>query len=139
MKGFEPMSQDTNSKIFKYNDVEIEFDLSDADILEKYENIFDEMGEKEKKLPKTGKQSEIIRAQYNWFVEVFDKLLGEGIGKKVCGEKCSVANCYDAYEYFLSFVANQKLALTNRALSISNSYSNRAQRRASAKSKKKNG
>ena len=42
------MSQDTNSKIFKYNDVEIEFDLSDADILEKYENIFDEMGEKEK-------------------------------------------------------------------------------------------
>lgn len=122
-----------DTKVWNYNGNEFEFDMTDADIVERYENVFEEMGEKEKALPKTGKHSEIMRAHYNWFIETFDKLFGEGNGKKICGEKCSLSNCYDAYEDFLSFVAAQRAAQVSRTQRITSTYLNRAQRRAANK------
>lgn len=123
----------SNTKVWNYNGNEFEFDMTDADIVERYENVFEEMGEKEKALPKTGKHSEIMRAHYNWFVETFDKLFGEGNGKKICGEKCSLSNCYDAYESFLAFVALQRTEQVSRTQRITSTYLNRAQRRAANK------
>lgn len=119
-----------NPKVWNYNGYSFELDMTDADVLERYEAIFDEMGEREKELPKTGKASEIIRAQYNWFVEMFDKIFGEGTGVQICGEKPSLFNCYDAYDSFLLFVASQKDARSQRVANISSTYLNRAQRRA---------
>ena len=55
-KGDEPMSY------WKYNDVELDVDMADAEFQEKYENAFEKMEESEKTIKKDGKISEITRA-----------------------------------------------------------------------------
>ena len=56
------MSQNIETK-FKYNGAEYDFDVRDADDAEKFEAAINAMKEAEKEVPKTGKTSEIIRAQ----------------------------------------------------------------------------
>lgn len=124
-----------NPKVWNYKGLNLELDMTDVDVVERYEAIFDEMQEREKALPKTGKASEVLRAHYNWFVEVFDKIFGEGIGVQVCGEKKSLSNCYDAYDSFLLFISSQKAAQRERVARIGTTYLNRAQRRAKKTSK----
>lgn len=126
----------TASTTWKYNGFEVEFDITDVDTAEKYESTFAVMGEKEKALPKAGKQSELLKAQFGWFMETFDMLFGGGAGNKICGGKKSIYVCMDAYENFLAFVKAQKVDLLNKGQRIHSSYSNRAQRRAAAKAKK---
>lgn len=123
--------------IWNFNGVEFEFDVTDVDVAEKYEETFAVMGEKEKKLPKEGKQSELLKAQFEWFIETFDRLFGDGAGIKICGGKKSISVCMDAYMSFLAFVKAQKVAIQEKGNSIHSTYSNRAQRRAAAKSSKK--
>lgn len=125
----------TNFKVWNYNGLSFELDMTDADVVERYETVFDEMGRREKELPKTGKASEIIRAQYNWFIEVFDKVFGEGTGVQICGGKPSISNCYDAYDSFLAFIASQRDSQRQRVANIGSTYLNRAQRRAKKNSK----
>ncbi len=94
------------------------------------------MGEKEKALPKTGKQSDILKAQFEWFSETFDRLFGKGSSEKMFRGKKSVSLALEAYESFLDFVKSQKSDINNRGARINSKYSNRAQRRAAAKGKK---
>lgn len=126
----------SNPKVWKFNNFEVEFDITDVDIAEKYEKTFEIMGEKEKQLPKTGKQSELLKAQFKWFSETFDLLFGEGSGEKIFNGKKSVSLGFDAYESFLAFIKSQKTDLFNKGQRIHSTYSNRAQRRAEAKGKK---
>lgn len=117
------MSQNKEN-IFEYNGYTFEYDLADADDSEKYENAIEIMGKEEKTIPKTGKLSEIYRAQCGMIKRFFDNCLEEGAGEKICGEKDNVSNCYNAYTVFLDFVASQR----DRVLSVKNSlskYSNR--------------
>lgn len=129
------VSAETNSIVWKYNDFEAEFDITDLDTSEKYEKTFEIMGEKEKKLPKVGKQSEMLKAQFEWFSETFDRLFGEGSSNKILGGKKSVNLCLEAYMSFLDFVKRQKENVLNKRETLTSSYANRAQRRASAKKK----
>lgn len=125
-----------NSRIWKFNGFEVEFDVTDVDIAEKYEKTFDIMGEKEKQLPKVGKQSELLKAQFEWISETFDLLFGEGSSAKIFNGKKSVALGLEAYESFLAFIKAQKTDLLNKGQRINSTYANRAQRRANAKGKK---
>lgn len=111
------MSQKEN--IFEYNGYTFEYDIADADDSEKYEKAIEIMGEEEKALPKTGKLSEIYRAQCGMIKHFFDNVLEEGAGAKICGEKDNVTNCYTAYTTFLDFVAAQR----DRVLSVKNTIS----------------
>ncbi len=122
-----------NPRIWKFNGFEVEFDVTDVDNSEKYEKTFEIMGEKEKGLPTTGKHSEILKAQFEWIAETFDRLFGEGSSKKIFGERKSVALGLEAYESFLAFIRGQKTSMQDTKQRISSSYSNRAQRRAVAK------
>lgn len=132
----EPVKAVENTKVWSFNDFQVEFDVTDVDTADRYEKTFDIMGEKEKKLPLTGKKSEQLKAQFEWFSETFDRLFGEGASEKIFNGKRSVSLAFEAYESFLSFVASQKNDISNRGARISSAYSNRAQRRAAAKSKK---
>lgn len=117
------MSQNKEN-IFEYNGYSFEYDLADADDSEKYENAIAIMGEEEKSIPKTGKLSEIYRAQCGMLKRFFDNVLGEGAGEKICGAKDNVTNHYTAYTDFLDFVGSQR----NRVLAVKNTiskYSNR--------------
>ena len=128
------MSQEVNT-IFKSNGAEYEFDMRDADIAEKFENAVEVMREDEKKLPKTGKASDIFRQQCQMIKKFFDNCLGEGAGVAVCTEKSNISTHYEVYEKFLQMVREQK----DDVLSAKNTfakYSNRQQRREAERAKK---
>ena len=114
--------------IFEYNGCTYEFDIADADASEKYEKAIEVMEEEEKTIPKTGKLSEIYRAQCGLIKHFFDNVFEEGAGAKVCGEKDNITNHYTAYTTFLDFVKVQRDGVLAVRNTISK-YSNRAQRR----------
>ena len=125
------MSQNIETK-FKYNGAEYDFDVRDADDAEKFEAAIDAMKEAEKEVPKTGKTSEIIRAQCKMLKNFFDACLGAGAGVAICTDKSNISAHYAAYEQFLTYIKAQK----DDILSAKNTfakYSNRQQRRAAAK------
>lgn len=125
------MSQNIETK-FKYNGAEYDFDVRDADDAEKFEAAIDAMKEAEKEVPKTGKTSEIIRAQCKMLKDFFDACLGAGAGVAICTDKSNISAHYAAYEQFLNYIKAQK----DDILSAKNTfakYSNRQQRRAAAK------
>lgn len=125
------MSQNIETK-FKYNGAEYDFDVRDADDAEKFEAAINAMKEAEKEVPKTGKTSEIIRAQCKMLKDFFDGCLGEGAGVAICTDKSNISTHYAAYEHFLNYIKAQK----DDILSAKNTfakYSNRQQRRAAAK------
>lgn len=113
---------------FCYNDIEYSFDVSDADDAEKMEASTRNMAENEKKLPKTGTSSEIIRSQCGLIRSFFDDIFGEGAGAALCSERFSLTTHYDAYDAFLDFVRSQKQTIIDRGNKYKQ-YSNREQRR----------
>lgn len=125
------MSQNIETK-FKYNGAEYEFDVRDADDAEKFEAALNAMKEAEKEVPKTGKSSDIIRAQCKMLKDFFDDCLGAGAGVAICTDRSNISAHYAAYEHFLNYIKAQK----DDILSAKNTfakYSNRQQRRAAAK------
>lgn len=129
------MSQSINT-VFKHNGAEYEFDIRDADDSERFENAIEKMKSVEKGLSKIGKGSEIIRGQCKMLKDFFDDVLGNGAGAALCTEKDNLSLCYQAYELFLEMVRAQKEDII-KAKNTFLKYSNREQRRAAEKSKKK--
>lgn len=126
------MSQ-VNTK-WEINGKAYELDLQDAETAELYEEVFEQLGKEEKTLPKDGKPSVRIRAYWQLFVNLFDRLFGEGSGIAIVGEKANVRICNEVYDDFLAFVSKQKQDSVDYQNSIVSKYSpNRAQRRAAAK------
>lgn len=95
------------SQIWKYNNVELEFDMGDVDTQERYEKAFTRMEETETGLPKTGSHSEFSRAYCQMFYQLYDDLFGAGTGKKLMGEKDNVRIVEECYNSFLTFVRAQ--------------------------------
>ena len=128
------MSQLIETK-FEYNEASYEFDVRDADQSERLEKALDAMKECEKKNPKDGKASAIIRAQCNMIKRFFDDVFGDGAGNAVCTEKSNLQVCYDAYEKFLLMVREQKESIVGMT-NVFAKYSNRQQRRAAERAHK---
>lgn len=95
------------SRIWKYNNVELEFDMGDISTQERYEKAFTRMEETEKALPKTGKYSELSRAYCQMFYQLYDDLFGAWTGVKLMGEKANVRIAEECYNSFLAFVRAQ--------------------------------
>lgn len=129
------MSQNKVKTVFDYNGVSYEFDVRDADTSEKYEDALEKMAKEEKEITKTGKGSEIIRAQCKMLKTFFDNCLGEGAGTAICGEKNNISVCYEAYGAFLDMIATQKDGIL-ASKNTFQKYSNRQQRRAARKQAK---
>lgn len=127
------MSQNVET-IFKYNGNEYEFDIRDAEFSERMENAIEELRQEEKKLPKTGSSSTIIKAHCKMIKSFFDCCLGEGAGEGICTERNNVSICYKAYDDFLCFVRVQKEDIIN-SKNVFASHENRQQRRAAANNK----
>lgn len=121
------MSQEVNT-VFKYRDVELEFDIADADNSDRFEQAVNRMAEDEKMLPKTGKLSVIYRAQCKLIKDFFNGCIEPGAGDKICTKADNVRICYDAYDEFLKFVSAQKTSIMSYK-DVFSKYSNREQRR----------
>ncbi len=129
------MSQFTNeAAIWRYNDCEFEFDLTDVDNIELYEKTFAKMQEDVKNMPKDGNRSAIIRAYCRSLRDVFDSLFGAGTSDKLFGSRYNATEITVCYESFLEFVTGQNKALSDLQNRVTSRYSpNRAQRRATEK------
>lgn len=120
------MSQ-TVEKKFVYNGAEYPFNVRNADDAEKYENAIKLLEEEEKTSDKTGSMSAIIRTQCKLFKNFFNRVLEDGAGNAICGEKDDLDVCQDAYLRFLAFVKAQGTKpIKVNAYGV---YSNREQRR----------
>ena len=73
--------------LWKFGDFEAEVDFTDADFLDVLEEAKAEMFEAGKKVPITGKQSDIIRAQCACFYVFFDTLLAREPGSVSFAER----------------------------------------------------
>ena len=122
------------SQIFKFNELELPVDMSDADFVEAYENALDTLGEAEKNLMKTGKTSGIIRQYCQVFRTFFDDIYGEGTAEMLYGDKYNARLCEDSYDAFLSCCLKDKEESETHRMQIVGKYNgNREQRRAAAK------
>ena len=89
--------------LWKFGNFEAEVDFTDADFLDVLEEAKAEMFEAGKKVPITGKQSDIIRAQCACFYVFFDTLFGDGAGERILCGKNSIKLCTEAAESLLDF------------------------------------
>lgn len=85
----------------KINGVELMFDATDADTLDKYLTAVEECSKTNAAVkPAGGSQKEIIR-MYREICgavkKLFDEIFGEGTGEKACGRNDSVKTCSEAY------------------------------------------
>lgn len=120
--------------IWETNGTSFEFDLTDADDCERYENALEKLRKAENNVKKDGRESEFIRAFCKMLADFFDAVLGEGASAKIFeGKKTSVAVYLETYDNFLDFANTQKAGIKERFAKYN---PNRQQRRVAAKKKK---
>lgn len=113
--------------MLKINDVELELDLMDADMADKYEKAYRKMQKDVANIPKNLSLAENIRKQCKLIFNFFDEVFTEGTSKKVFGNKTNLRECIKAVETLIDYVNKD----TEEANKIINKYSpNRATRRA---------
>ena len=133
------MSQNvTNETIWKYNGIELELDLGDASVAERYEDAFKRLSMNEKLVKKDVSNAEFIRQYCKLYSNLFDDLFGAGTYEKLSGGKTQNINVAHAvYESFLDFGNKQvKVVIENQNRYLGKYSPNRAQRRAAAKNGK---
>ena len=79
--------------LFKFGDLEAEIDFTDVDFLENLEEAKQLMQEEAKRIPKTGKTADIIRAQCQCYFNFFDRVIGEGAHEAMFLGKTSLNSC----------------------------------------------
>lgn len=108
--------------LWKWNGVELEMDLDDADFIEKYENAFNKVADIEKQLQKVGSYSGIIRDYCKMFYRLFDDIFGTGTGDKLFEGKHNARLCEQAYDSFLSHVKKERDASNKRRFETVKKY-----------------
>jgi len=116
--------------MLEINGVELEFDILDADIAERYEAALDAMYEEIETLDiKNMSGAEAIRKECYVIFDCFDAIFGEGAASMVFGEKTNLGTCTAALEQMIDHAAEQQKAFNER---MKKYRSNRAQRREKA-------
>lgn len=110
------------------NGIELELDLMDADIAEKYEKAIKELDRKEKEKNTEGLNlAQIIRQECTYVFDFFNEMWGEGTDKKVFGNKTNYNECEKAFKQVVDYCKDEMERLKARTSKYS---SNRASRRA---------
>lgn len=89
--------------LWKFGNFEAEVDFTDADFLDTLDEAKKAMNLRLKKVPKTGKTSDIVRAQCSCFYAFFDTLFGDGAGDEIFDGKNSLELCCKAAESLNKF------------------------------------
>lgn len=100
--------------LWKFGDFEAEVDFTDADFLDVLDEAKAAMFDANKKVPITGKQSDIIRAQCACFYAFFDTLFGEGAVERIFRGKNSIKLCDEATESLLDFETAETKELNDK-------------------------
>ena len=73
--------------MLKFRDIELDFDIFDADQAELYENALSMFQQACDELPEDGTLSAKIRRQCALVFDFFDDLFGDGFHKEIFGDK----------------------------------------------------
>ena len=112
--------------MLKINDVELELDLMDADMAEKYEKAYRKMQRDVANIPKNLSLADSIRKQCQLIFTFFDEVFREGTSKNIFGNRTNLRECIKAVETLIDHV-NKDVEESNK---IINKYSpNRVARR----------
>lgn len=116
--------------LWKFGNFEKEIDFTDADFLDVLDDAKVNMAEELKKVPKVGKNSDIIRAQVQCYRTFFDTLFGAGAGEAVFEGKTSLEVCLRAASSLVAFEdsESQRIDSQYRKYYVQN-HGNREQRR----------
>lgn len=110
----------------KINNVELQdIDILDLEIAEKWELALERV-EGIAKSTEGMKVSESIRTQCNAIFDVFSTLFGEGIDKKIFGDRVNLLTCLKAFEELVIHMSTKNSEVEKMASKYS---SNRVQRR----------
>ena len=116
----------------KFRDMELEFDIYDADTAELYEGAVQTV--LDNAVAKDGESlADGIRRQCNTVFAFFDTLFGDGFHKELFGQRTNMMECLQAFKEFLELVAKQREQLTALTAEIQSTHAaapNRAARRA---------
>ena len=124
--------------LFKYGVFEIEIDFTDVDMLESIENAYEKMQEDVKNLPKTGRTSEIVKAQIAVYDKFFDSFMGDGASSKMFRSN-SLELRIDASEKLADFRFKEDERFYGRLEKFQvNKPANREQRRNGQKKNRRN-
>lgn len=118
----------------KFRDMELDFDIYEADTADEYEKAIKDLQKIAAKVPGES-LGNAIRRQCNAVFDFFDYLFGEGFHKEIFGKKTNLLECIEAFKEFNDIVNEQKKSLESRAQEISaqKATPNRAMRRAMAR------
>ena len=115
-----------------FRNIEVDFDIYDADTAEVYEGAVQTV--LECAVPKEGESlADGIRRQCNTVFAFFDTLFGDGFHKELFGQRTNMMECLQAFKEFLELVSKQReqlTALTAEIQSTQTAAPNRAARRA---------
>lgn len=93
----------------KINNVELQdFDVFDADELEKCEDAIENFKSNVKEMKDFEKVSEYMRYNCNVVFDLFNDIFGEGTDKKIFGTKTNIIICLKAVDELLTFVNDNK-------------------------------
>lgn len=130
---------ETSGKTWEINGVSLPLDLSDADVMARYEDAFEAMSRDEAGIPKDGRGSERIRGYCQMYRNLYDRIFGEGIAARIFDGQPTSSEVYEnVYASFMDFVMGQTTEIANRrAAFLSRFTPNRAQKRASGHGKRR--
>ena len=96
-----------------FRNIEVDFDIYDADTAEVYEGAVQTV--LESAVPKEGESlADGIRRQCNTVFTFFDTLFGDGFHKELFGQRTNMMECLQAFKEFLELVSKQREQLTSR-------------------------
>lgn len=98
----------------KFQDRELDFDVFDVEVAERYEAALRGVEERNRVRPKGESLSGTIRRQCGDVFNFFDDLFGEGFHKELFGDKTNLVTCLDVFAAFQEAVAAQKQAIDQR-------------------------
>lgn len=117
-----------------FRNMELDFDIYDADQAETYEAALERVLEDSgKKIPNEG-LADGIRRQCGIVFDFFDDLFGDGFHKEIFGNRTNLGVCLDAFKEFTDLVNAQKGEMDAR---LEQYVPNRAARRAAPVSARK--
>ena len=130
---------ETRGKTWEINGISLPLDLSDADVMARYEDAFEAMKQDETDIPRDGRASERIRGYCRMYRNLYDRLFGEGTAERIFDGLPTSSEVYESvYASFLTFVTAQAEEIARRRAEVFNKYSpSREQRRAAGHGKHK--